>query len=105
MRLPSTPVPRGAGLVEAACADRQDAHGTEPRQEHGLALAPFPDPDPCPARLCDGGGRGIEVGNGLWAEESYGCYRTYSYEVLVWNGYSGQMCAEDEYDPQSESCQ
>ena len=39
-----------------------------------------------------------------WIEERYSCYSIYSYDILVWNGYGGQLCSEAEYDPSLGSC-
>lgn len=40
----------------------------------------------------------------FWIEESWGCYARYGEDILVWNGYGGEICSEDEYDPDYESC-
>ena len=39
-----------------------------------------------------------------WFKERYGCYAAYSYDVLVWRGYSGAMCDEDGYLSNEEEC-
>ena len=46
-----------------------------------------------------------EVAPGVWVEERFGCYSGWSYDVFVWNGFSGAMCSEDAFDPNTQTCQ
>ena len=46
----------------------------------------------------------VEVGPGILVEVQYGCFSAYSYGIPVWSGYGGEMCTEDEFDPNGRSC-
>ena len=44
------------------------------------------------------------AGKEYWIEERYGCYGTYSYDILIWSGYSGELCDEDDIDGVTGDC-
>ncbi len=46
----------------------------------------------------------IEIGDGIWITKGYGCYSLYGRQILVWNGYSGEICDENEYDHRMREC-
>ena len=43
-------------------------------------------------------------GKEYWIEEWHSCYSTYNYDILVWNGYGGELCSESDYDPMLGNC-
>ena len=97
--LQEIPIPEGVSHVKSDMYNRIEeakysTFYTTASIEKGVYKISYPDEE----------NRYIEILPGVWAEVDFGCYLRYTYEILVWNGYSGEMCSEEDFDSFSTSC-
>lgn len=93
------PIPEGVSHVKSDMYKRIEESKystfyTTTSVEKGVYRISFPDEE-------DGH---VEISPGIWAEVDFGCHLRNTYDVLVWNGYNGEMCSEENFDPFSLSC-